>query len=618
MAHSLDPEYFSWESDTFSITPSNSTDLITIADAIQVGTAGSLSLITPDGKTLTLASVPVGLLPVSAKRVLSTGTTAAQLVGVVRQEVISRKWSKFDLAKLQDWSTYGYTLPDGQFVERSLDGNWRTGKDVAELLPSDWKDEDVWTVVYADPITGSDNANYESGLSWTTAYQSLKAAIGKKFLPPPPPTDEDPDPDPIPITKKLIIVPDDAKFWFANGEGGPWTNSSPTNPVFSTIIVPYSVYLNNGFGKESWTCSLEVKTSWAPDPNHSGVYIGTTQTDDPNGSWPLLNAAVTQSIRSGAVFDQGNPDTFGLPRRFLYQASEALVQVTPYTYALKGTNQLVVNVGSGANRGIETVKVFLCSITNALIKPFTGSIHIVNCKFEGGKPGFSISVASGDSGQLAVRLYGCEVRMTVDGSPGINLNGTVAEATVDIGLYRCISAGNGFDGVSYLGNCTFVESDCWAFGNGYYQNASSGAYGKINGFTTHNYVKGIRTNCIAYGNGGPNFADSGNKGAIAVVNLGCYAFDSWGDRIITHYSTDFAVIADVPFGGYDGSARVWLIDCKTHSPEGKSSTSTFGINVEKSATAGAAMAYFTGDWFSRSRLSGGATMANVTRLRFPT
>jgi hypothetical protein len=208
--------------------------------------------------------------------------------------------------------------------------------------------------------------------------------------------------------------------------------------------------------------------------------------------------------------------------------------------------------------------------------------------------------------------------MTADSQAGLYLNGVSSSATIDVGLYRCTVAGNGFDGPSYKGNCTFLESDCVAYGNGLNLKSGTSNYGKSNGFTTHNFVKGVRTNGTAYGNAGPNFADSAIDGQIAVLNLGCFAYDSWGDRAVPHYNTDFAVISTESTGGYDGSARVWLIDCKTFAPDGKSSTSTFGINVDRNNKSAPLVAYFTGDWFSRSRLSGGATMANVTRLRFPT
>ncbi len=67
----------------FAITASDSTDLSAETRAIYVGSAGDLSVVLSSGDEVTLAGVAGGsLLPVRAKRVKSTGTTAGQLVGL--------------------------------------------------------------------------------------------------------------------------------------------------------------------------------------------------------------------------------------------------------------------------------------------------------------------------------------------------------------------------------------------------------------------------------------------------------------------------------------------------------------------------------------------------------
>lgn len=43
--------------------------------ALWVGVSGTVKLVTPDGTTLTLTNVPVGVLPVACTRIFSTGTT---------------------------------------------------------------------------------------------------------------------------------------------------------------------------------------------------------------------------------------------------------------------------------------------------------------------------------------------------------------------------------------------------------------------------------------------------------------------------------------------------------------------------------------------------------------
>ena len=67
----------------FAITPSDAADLPETTRAIYVGTGGDLCVRMLTGETLTFVAVaPASLLPVRATRVLSSGTTAANLVGL--------------------------------------------------------------------------------------------------------------------------------------------------------------------------------------------------------------------------------------------------------------------------------------------------------------------------------------------------------------------------------------------------------------------------------------------------------------------------------------------------------------------------------------------------------
>lgn len=69
-------------SGAFAITPNDSTDLTTEARGIYVGGTGAVTLIGSDGATIAFSAVPAGaILPIIARRVLSTGTTATALVG---------------------------------------------------------------------------------------------------------------------------------------------------------------------------------------------------------------------------------------------------------------------------------------------------------------------------------------------------------------------------------------------------------------------------------------------------------------------------------------------------------------------------------------------------------
>jgi len=65
-----------------TVTPSDSADLANTARALYVGTPGDVKVTTILGDTITFANVPAGVLPVRAKRVYATGTTASDIVAL--------------------------------------------------------------------------------------------------------------------------------------------------------------------------------------------------------------------------------------------------------------------------------------------------------------------------------------------------------------------------------------------------------------------------------------------------------------------------------------------------------------------------------------------------------
>lgn len=69
----------------FAVSPSDSTDLTTSTRAIWVGTPGNIeAILVDDSASVTFANVPGGsILPIRARRVRATGTTAGSLVGLV-------------------------------------------------------------------------------------------------------------------------------------------------------------------------------------------------------------------------------------------------------------------------------------------------------------------------------------------------------------------------------------------------------------------------------------------------------------------------------------------------------------------------------------------------------
>ena len=65
--------------DLAPVTPSDSTDLPSVAIALYVETGGALSFVSQAGESRTVALADFAILPVGVRRVMATGTTAASI-----------------------------------------------------------------------------------------------------------------------------------------------------------------------------------------------------------------------------------------------------------------------------------------------------------------------------------------------------------------------------------------------------------------------------------------------------------------------------------------------------------------------------------------------------------
>jgi hypothetical protein len=68
----------------FAIAPSDSADLTEVTRALFIGAAGSVSVVMASGAALTFSNLAGGtVLPIRARQVKATGTTATSIVGLV-------------------------------------------------------------------------------------------------------------------------------------------------------------------------------------------------------------------------------------------------------------------------------------------------------------------------------------------------------------------------------------------------------------------------------------------------------------------------------------------------------------------------------------------------------
>lgn len=594
----------SWPSQDFSITPSDTTFLATTADSLYVGSAGSLRVTTSSGEELTLSSVPVGVLPLSVIKVFATGTSAAGIRGYVRGGESALRWRTFTMSDLTEWTGNGYFPSDVVSVERSSDLNWRLNYKMQDQLPADWK---TWTKVFIDPVNGSD-ASPNDGSTAALAFKNLWHALSIPAI----------------TGKTLILVPDNAVFSYG-ATGGPWTKSSTTSATIngSFIIMPYSVFLNDGFGDATWTSSMRHALENAFSQTGTSNVFTARLASISNA--PLLSNAASKN--SGVVFDELSLDHFGMPKRYQKVSSAALVAQTPYSYYLDaGSRDLSVNCFSNRPDAADGLIVLNCGAANGHVPLAARDVYVVNAIFEGGAKAFvCFSDHFYTTAAMKIRCYNCTFKLSAGITQGFLVEQELpADATIDVGLYNCTSFGNGHDGISYNarsavaeGNdalVTFTESQCISYGNGIGKFSAAGAYNKVNGFTTHCRIKGLRVACVGFGNAGPNFADtaatdSGYLSSCDIANLGCYSYNSYGDNSAKDYQTDYYATASTIL---TGDARIWHIDCKNASEKSKFSDSKYYFHLDASTAITLKLKFFTNSPLppaNRIRYHGGATVA---------
>lgn len=64
-----------------AVTPADATVLAT-ARALYIGVTGDVAVRTAQGQTVTFKAAPVGVLPVQVDKILSTGTTATNILAL--------------------------------------------------------------------------------------------------------------------------------------------------------------------------------------------------------------------------------------------------------------------------------------------------------------------------------------------------------------------------------------------------------------------------------------------------------------------------------------------------------------------------------------------------------
>lgn len=65
-----------------AVTTSDTVNLTKVARGFYIGVSGNVVLVLENGATVTFKAVPVGILPVRAKRVNATSTTATDIVAL--------------------------------------------------------------------------------------------------------------------------------------------------------------------------------------------------------------------------------------------------------------------------------------------------------------------------------------------------------------------------------------------------------------------------------------------------------------------------------------------------------------------------------------------------------
>jgi hypothetical protein len=441
----------------------------------------------------------------------------------------------------------------------------------------------VWQTIYCDPLRGSDNSSNSGASPDPTAIatnagpiRSLYRALTMSLS--------------TGMTKRRILVPDNAKFWTGKlGSlqiGRAWSAGSNKGiPGSSTIIMPYSVWENGGIGDATWTSSTE----WMVDPAYPWTQVDISDVPDTSSIvWlarlisgttdqpvPNFNAAI--GSESGFVFDFNSLDSEGTPQRYIKLASKAAVFSTPYSYYGESTGQKVwINNPTPDCAGVQ---VYAASLPNGYTDYKDKEIAVVNCIFEGGQIGFQAKdTASSGRGGLILRMFNCQYLYTAGGQQGFSVESNPESGkSVEIRSFGCLSAANGNDGFSYYADVKFLEVDCVSHSNGKITNVSSGVKGYVNGFTSHEKAVGIRVNCEAFANYGANIADARTSYYCSVLSLGCYSYDSNNLDSRGHGCTDYAVVGQ---SSGTGIAKGWWIDGKFYNRDFRASKSKRNIYVE--------------------------------------
>lgn len=68
--------------DAVALTKSDTDELAAVCKALYVGVSGDLNVITRDGTTVLIKAAPVGILPIMIKKLLSTSTTATNVLAL--------------------------------------------------------------------------------------------------------------------------------------------------------------------------------------------------------------------------------------------------------------------------------------------------------------------------------------------------------------------------------------------------------------------------------------------------------------------------------------------------------------------------------------------------------
>ena len=67
----------------FAVTPNDSTTLGETTRALYVGSAGAIAVLMASGASISFANVPAGtILPIRVNKVMATGTSATNMIGL--------------------------------------------------------------------------------------------------------------------------------------------------------------------------------------------------------------------------------------------------------------------------------------------------------------------------------------------------------------------------------------------------------------------------------------------------------------------------------------------------------------------------------------------------------